>query len=197
VDDFFYFLKKFKINPIKAVDYRNPDEYISNKVSTLIINSNCFVGIITQNSINNQWVNQELGFTYATQKIHELGQQSGMYKFTHLIPIYRLIDVSIRNNIKGFSIGKEDIDLDINNLPYSKYLLLHTIRAWINRNQEVINNVEVVCKECKFPYPFKLPSQLEINNYIEKNHVFPTFCPNPNCRTQNNLSPFTFDVTTN
>jgi TIR domain-containing protein len=58
----------FPIEPIVIATNKEPGKRLSDKVSEGIISSDIFIPILTRNSINNQWVNQEIGFAVAQEK---------------------------------------------------------------------------------------------------------------------------------
>jgi len=175
------YISRIGIQPYIAERRPTPDVYISDKIALNIMDSNCFVAILTRNSLGSQWVNQEVGFTYALQR------------FTNLyVPIFLLVERGLQ--IRGFLEAKEHIPLDLYKFDDLVYTLIASLRAYINRHFAVLREIAVTCKLCKFPYRVPLPTQSEINDDIQKNFLIITICPNPNCRVQNNLNPKTFDV---
>lgn len=178
------YLRLIGIEPYLADRLPEIDQYFADKIVKNILDSNCFVAILTPTSVKSQWVNQEIGFTYALQR---QGSE---------IPIYRMVELSLHETkaIRGFLEAKEHIRMDINQLDDAIYDVRESLRKFINRNIAVLKEIKVTCKSCKLEYKVPLPSLQELNDRIEKGHVGPTFCPNSNCSMQNNLDPKTLDV---
>jgi len=175
------YIARIGIQPYIAERKPTPDVYLADKIARNIIDSNCFVAILTRNSLGSQWVNQEIGFTYALQKIPN-----------YYIPIFLLVETGLQ--VRGFPEAKEHIPLAAYTFEDPVYRLIMSLRAYINRNILVLREIAVTCKSCKFPYKVPLPTQSEIDDAIQKNFVINTICQNPNCRVPNNLNPKTFDV---
>ena len=74
-----------KIFPIVSSKINMPGAPLSDKVMKGIEDSSCFLPIITESSIKNQWVNQEIGYAIAKNKV-----------------IYPLVDDRIIHKLKGF-----------------------------------------------------------------------------------------------
>ena len=89
--------KPFNFEPIIVASSKKPGELLSEKVKSGILETQYFVPIITKNSINNQWVNQEIGFALASDRI--------------ILPI---IEESIINNLKGFIHNQIDLPFTFN-----------------------------------------------------------------------------------
>jgi len=178
------YLSRIGIEPYLADRQPEIDRYLADKIVENILDSNCFVAILTPTSVKSQWVNQEIGFTYALQR-------QGL-----MIPIYRMVELSLHETkaIRGFLEAKQHIPMDLNQLDDAIYELRESLRAFINRYMPVLKEIKVTCKSCKLEYKAPLPSSQELNDRIEKGHAIPTFCPNSNCRMQNNLDPKTLDV---
>lgn len=178
------YLSRIGIEPYLAERLSTPDVHVYDKIAKNILDSNCFVAILTQNGITSQWVNQEIGFAYALQR-----------QKVHHIPIYRLVEQSLEAKaIKGFLAGREHIQMDLNNLGQSVYELRENLRAYINRNVLVLKKIKVVCKSCNLPYEDDLPSLEVLRDVLERDQVILSICPNANCRTRNELDPRTLDV---
>ncbi|MEM0050598.1 MAG: toll/interleukin-1 receptor domain-containing protein [Candidatus Bathyarchaeia archaeon] len=60
------------LDPIKAEDTRAHDKSSIEKIKESIRDSNVFVVIFTNNSISNQWVNQELGYAERVPGDHSI-----------------------------------------------------------------------------------------------------------------------------
>jgi hypothetical protein len=57
-------LRSTNFNPVLAEGVSQPLAQLGEKVKTLIDTSSCFLALITQNSQNSDWVQQELGYAY-------------------------------------------------------------------------------------------------------------------------------------
>jgi len=79
--------KRQILNPIVVADSRSPKKPLAQKVKEGINNSDYIVPVLTKASINNQWVNQEIGYAEA------LGTK---------IKIFPIVEASILDNLKGF-----------------------------------------------------------------------------------------------
>jgi hypothetical protein len=79
--------KRPSLNPIVVADKRSPRKSLSDKVKEAILESDYIVPILTKGSINNQWVNQEIGYAEA------LGTK---------IRMFPIIQISILSDLKGF-----------------------------------------------------------------------------------------------
>lgn len=77
---------KDDLEAIVVADKRIPMALLSDKVQNGIKTSNYFIPILTENSFQNEWVNQEIGFASAFENIK-------------IIPI---VEKQIMNKFKGF-----------------------------------------------------------------------------------------------
>jgi len=87
-------IKKAKstYEPIVIAKRQLPAISLEEKVISGIDESNCIVPILTSNSINNQWVNQEIGYSKAKGRM-----------------IFPIAEKSIIKNLKGFIHDKMDL----------------------------------------------------------------------------------------
>lgn len=89
-------IKKQKgLNPIVVADRRSPGKLLEEKVKEGIFEADYIVPIFTNSSIGSQWVNQEIGFAEALEKI-----------------IWPIVEKSMLDELKGFYHKNRD-------LPYS------------------------------------------------------------------------------
>jgi hypothetical protein len=72
------------INPLSILKTENPGKLLAEKISEGIQKSQIFLPIITENSISNQWVNQEIGLAYAHNRF-----------------FFPIIDIKILSRLKG------------------------------------------------------------------------------------------------
>ena len=84
--------KPYNFKPIIVAYSKKHGVPLTEKVKEGILSTPYFVPIITKNSINNQWVNQEIGFALASNKT--------------ILPI---IEKNIINNLKGFIHNQIDL----------------------------------------------------------------------------------------
>ncbi len=61
--------KPYKFEPIIIAYFQKPGVPLTEKVKDGILETQYFIPIITENSISNQWVNQEIGFAVASDRI--------------------------------------------------------------------------------------------------------------------------------
>lgn len=169
--------ERIGVEPFLAVDNISIGAKITDKITSAIDDSNCFVPIITQNSINSPWVNQEIAYAYAHSKLDEIGIFPVVE--TGTTPI-GLIDAS-REYIK---LDRADVDECI-------YILMTELRAYINRNVEALNNLSIECK-CGNHYDEDLPSQERIDKAVREDDVFESKCDE--CGLRIDLNPRTFEI---
>lgn len=136
-----------------------------------INDSNCIVPIISNNSVNSQWVNQELGFATAKKggSIFALVEKglTGAYSFENTITFDRMyLDDAI-------------------------YELLGSILAFINRNVDHLTILYITCRRCGRVSQGFLPSKDELYRMIQERKVGYSIC---SCGTTNSYSPKTFQV---
>jgi hypothetical protein len=66
-------LEHIGIEPFLANDHLVVGAKVGEKITSAINDSNCFVPIITSNSVNSQWVNQEIAYAYSHSETNEIG----------------------------------------------------------------------------------------------------------------------------
>jgi len=90
------YINSFKrLNAIVVPQLKSNLSYNSEKVKNELDNSKYFLPILTSNSINNQWVNQEVGYAIHKFKNHE---------------IKPLVEKTIVNDLKGFITASNDLN---------------------------------------------------------------------------------------
>lgn len=168
-------LERIGLEPFKAPDHKEIGSDLALKVIHAINDSNCFVPILTQNSIKSQWVNQEIGYAYSREEL----------------PIFPVVESGLQ--IKGFvHHTKENIQLDGDNPDNAIHDLISSLRNYINRNLSTVNKIYITCKICTKKYSIDLLSHGEIVRAIEENRLIATHCNG--CKSLNNLSPKTFEI---
>ncbi len=143
------------------------------KVRNGLDRSFAMIALITNNSINSEWMQQEIG--YATAKNR------------NIIPI-----VEQGVNIKGFLEAKEYIPLERYNLDFCIYLIIHRLNTLIGSNQYFCNlgNLNFTCWSCNNKCSMIMPNQQNINETLEKHLVYNFTCQK--CQKITNLDPMTF-----
>jgi hypothetical protein len=79
--------------PVVVSSKKEPAKSLSDKVIKYIDDSSIFIPILTNNSISNQWVNQEIGYAFSKSQIMKL-------------PI---VEESLLNVLKGFIHNQMDL----------------------------------------------------------------------------------------
>lgn len=168
-------LTRIGLEPFKAPDHISIGSDLAAKVIHAINDSNCFVPILTQNSITSQWVNQEIGYAYSRDEL----------------PIFPVVEKGLQ--IKGFvHHTKENIQLDPEHPDTAIHYLITSLRDYVNRNLTAISKIYIICKICTKNYSIDLPSYREIVKAIEEEKLIATRCSG--CKNLNNLSPKTFEI---
>jgi hypothetical protein len=91
-------VKKIKtLTPIVVEYNKNPMKFLSEKVRKQLIKSDIVIPILTNKSINTQYINQEIGFAFAKTK--------------RIIPI---VEHEIISNLRGFITSQNDLPYQFN-----------------------------------------------------------------------------------
>jgi nucleoside 2-deoxyribosyltransferase len=137
------FTDHYLFEPLIVTNKRTPNKALIEKVAEGIASSYRVIAILTQDSINTQWINQEIG--YATAKE---------------IKVIPIIEKKIMNDLKGF-VHKQ------NDLPYA-----FNTRVGIttrDENKSFMNNFRVLIKDLEEElYPKKDPSVIKSKIAITK-----------------------------
>ncbi|MEM3192161.1 MAG: toll/interleukin-1 receptor domain-containing protein, partial [Candidatus Parvarchaeota archaeon] len=152
------------------------------KIKESIRDSNVFVVIFTNNSISNQWVNQELGYA---ERVRETTP------YPLIIPV---VEKEIASNVKGFynKSVTDFIMFDEGDSASMIHDLLKDIRKYVNRNF-VVDKVRIRCPHCGNVQEYgAVPSQDDIEKAITKNESFSYNCKQ--CVKVINLNPKTFQI---
>lgn len=152
--------------------YPEYGEYIPEIIKQRIDNYMTVIVLLTQNSVQSQWVNQEIGMAFALDR--------------NLIPI-------VENGIetKGFVELRQRINYDENSPDDAIYALIYRLRILHPKD-----NIELYCENEKCEnhtrrFNVSLPTQEEINDAIGRNLLFVADCPS--CGRQNNYYPETLE----
>ncbi len=96
------FIKKLineseKLESIVVLQQKSNLSYNADKIIESLKNSTVFLPIITSNSISNQWVNQEIGFVFGSNRI----------QIENIKPI---VEKTIMHKLKGFISANNDLN---------------------------------------------------------------------------------------
>jgi hypothetical protein len=181
VDSFDRSLKAIGAEPFLAERQVATGENVPEKIGSNIRDSNAFVPVLTQNSLGNQWVNQEIGYAYRWREAHAIDSP-------YLFPI---VEETIKSSVKGF-LGipvTEYIALDPAEPADSIYRLLLSLRNYIDRNWQVFDYLTITCPSCRRSFRRNIPSQEGINKAIDLNESLETECKI--CQRRVTIDPLT------
>lgn len=91
-----------KLEAVVVLQQKSDLMYSPEKIIKALNTSTVFIPILTSNSYNQQWINQEIGFVYGKSKI----------KLENIKPI---IDKKIASDLKGFISSSNDLNYRYNN----------------------------------------------------------------------------------
>lgn len=199
-------LQRIDMNPYVAERVRNAGKALSEKISEAILGSLHFVTIMTIESYNNQWVNQELGYAYSLKFLNNLQQNEiTLSRFPLLklavknvvvpfnpIEIYPIIERGTQ--LRGFLDDKsvEYIPLTSSSERETILSLLSQIRdKTVNIYHETLQ-LKVECKYCETRFYGEIPTQEQVEFIIPKERVFSYECPH--CGNVNLVEPYTFST---
>lgn len=86
-----------KLEAIVVPEEQSDLEYNPEKIKYHLDKCKVFLPILTSNSINNQWVNQEIGYTFGSNRIKTEN-------------IYPLVEKGISSDLKGFISNSVDLN---------------------------------------------------------------------------------------
>lgn len=86
-----------KLEAIVVPEQYSSLDYNAEKIKKSLDSCMVFLPILTSNSINNQWVNQEIGYAFGSNKI----------KIENIFPI---VEKDIMNGLKGFISSSNDLN---------------------------------------------------------------------------------------
>jgi hypothetical protein len=184
-----------KINefiPYKAEIYQEFGDNFKQRLERELSQSFAMVVLLTENGMNSQWVNQEIGYAYALKK-----RGWAQANLPHIIPIsYGSVQ------LKAF-ITKDSIDI----LFLDKYSfveaamadIISQIRLRIPRGLEGNSlHCRITCFNCfdekgfEYEYFGLLPSAQDVTKAIQSGrHIFSYTCPK--CHSPNNVDIRTFE----
>lgn len=181
-NNFFLCLKKIvPFVPYMAEYYTNPGEDYKDRIMMQLEQSAFIIFLLTQNGIDSQWVNQEIGYAYALKK-----KKKG---FPIIIPIS-----SKKLELKGL-ITQDSDDLlfsdDVTDYKWEIYNVILKIRARVIKGFEKGTfRIRVTCPSChdkkdNLPFEFEadFPSQKTLDRSILANQIsYTVSCPQ--CHTK-------------
>lgn len=91
-----------KLEAIVVPEQYSSLDYNAEKIKKSLDSCMVFLPILTSNSINNQWVNQEIGYAFGSNKI----------KIENIFPI---VERKIMTDLKGFISSSNDLNFRYNN----------------------------------------------------------------------------------
>jgi hypothetical protein len=140
IDRFQKSLKAVGIEPFLAERVVAAGQNVPKKIAGHIRNSNAFVPFLTKSSLSNQWVNQEIGYAYRWKEEREIEPP-------YFFPV---LEENLEHSAKGF-LGipvTEYIPLKLSEPKHAIYKLLLSLRKYINRNLDVIEELHITCSAC-------------------------------------------------
>lgn len=155
--------------------YPEYGEYVAETVRNNVQGCSTVIVLLTEDGVQSQWVNQEMGVAFALGKL--------------VIPIVEKNVV-----VKGFVEARERIDYDKNDpddVVYTIYRLITRLRGL-----HPTNNIKLFCmnKKCDMNltmFSSVLPTEDEINNAIKRDLLFEYKCPS--CAYVNYVFPRTLE----
>lgn len=120
---------KQNFEPFVAADIADPAKSLSDKVREGIRKCDYFVPILTRNSIDKQWINQEIGFAFGRKKW-----------------IFPLVEKSVTKSLKGFI--NEQLDLSFTFEEHSKKSSFGTI---VKKLAKYLDKIETLTIQDLFP----------------------------------------------
>ena len=143
---------------------RDLDDIIRDKISEC----EHFITLLTSNGVRSQWVNQEIGMAYASNK--------------NIIPV---VEKGLES--KGFIGFKLAIPYDPHKVEYSISLLIYRLRVLMKPSQ-----IRYKCRSCGNESSYSLPTQKLVNECIEDGSAVTIQCGD--CDANIVVNPQTLEV---
>ena len=180
--NFFICLQKIvPFIPYMAEYYTNPGEDYKDRIMVQLEQSTFIIFLLTENGINSQWVNQEIGYAYALRKKNKV------------TPIILPIS-SNKLELKGL-ITKDSDDIlfseDFLDYKWEIYNVIAKIRSRIDKGfDKGTFRIRVTCLSCNdekenlpFEFQAEFPSQKTLDRSILANQItYTVSCPQ--CHTK-------------
>jgi hypothetical protein len=169
-------LDRTKIKTYIFEAYQKPGEPLVDAVTNAMKNSAYVAVALTKNSINSQWVNQEIGMAHGLGKV--------------IIPI---VDKDLdKNAYKGLIEFRTRLLLHPDDHATMIYLLLKRLRELLNRCGQEKDRLIIKCIYCYHEFNTILPSCEDIDYHIQKGDSLRCSCPH--CGHDDvYVNPFTFN----
>lgn len=151
------------------VDTKEKNQY--QKIKEGLDRANLAVFLITFNSTNTMWLNQEIGYACARN-----------------IPIISVVEKGI--DVKGFLEGRQHITFQRGDFKISTYQVVSKMRKILAQTKTPITHFQITCPTCEKNYLELLPSQEETDNKIETGQKFNYSCKH--CSSTLYIEPMTF-----
>jgi TIR domain-containing protein len=178
-------ISRIGLEPIVVENTSLPGENITTKVLTALNEFDLFLPIITRNSVNSQWLNQEIG--YAIAKKTDITHITNL-SFDFILPV---IEKGISKNIKGFLVNIEGI-------PYERYnpdiTIANIVKVLFDYYIQENHNIRFseICKKCKEDMDVSFSNYQGILEAITKELHLYISCPS--CDEIYQYSPFTLQI---
>ncbi|GEM_PF-2195518 len=143
------------------------------KIKDGLNSSNLAIALITFNSTNTMWLNQEIG--YATAKN---------------IPVISVVEKGI--DIKGFIEEQQHITFQRGDFKYNIYQIISKMREIFSQSNSSITHFQITCSACNKKYSELLPMQKNIDDAIEQSRKFSYQCKF--CSTALHVEPTTLNT---
>ncbi len=149
------------------------DENLPIKIRNGLQESDLAVFLITFNSTNTIWLNQEIGYASARQ-----------------IPIISIVEKGI--DVRGFLEKKEYMVFQRADFGHNVYQLISKIREEFARLGDPLTLFQVTCPSCDTMYLEPLPSKNIVDEAVERRQHLRYQCPS--CSHHFLVDPKTLDV---
>ena len=143
----------------------------AHKIRDGLDRSDLVVVLITYNSTNTMWLNQEIGYAYASK-----------------IPIISLVEDGI--DVRGYLEEENHVIFQRDDFKIYTYQTISKMRRIFSKTGSPVTHFRVNCPRCNSKYLQSLPPQEEIDRMIENRLAFPYRCNC--CSGQIFVDPMTF-----
>jgi hypothetical protein len=177
-------MKAIGIEPFLAERVVAAGQNVPKKIAGHIRTSNAFIPFLTTSSLANQWVNQEIGYAFRWMEEREIDSP-------YFFPV---LEERLNHSAKGF-LGipvTEYIPLRMDEPNQAIYKLLLSLRKYINRNVDVLEQLYIICPACMRRFPTEIPPQEKIDAAIEKKKPLERVCRS--CHVTMTINPYTLMV---
>ncbi len=137
------------------------EKSVAHKIKEDLDRTNLAIVLITFNSTNTMWLNQEIGYASAKN-----------------IPIISVVEKGI--DVKGFLEEQRYIVFQRGDFKHNVYQIISEMREISSQSKSPIMRFQVICPTCDKKYSELLPAQDKIDDTIEKGQKLSyqcKFCP--------------------